>query len=190
MDNLGYYYRIRIGVAPTEDRVRSLRERRLRPRPEARRHLPAPRQDGRRRLSIAGLIGLVVAKRNAMFRPRKATTSSAKHEPVRARAARVAAQPPSSAKTAREIRDTVQIMNLDVAARARAQLGIRAADFGPSRPMRCSPSVRARSLPALSHPLSSPRPAMRRAQPVRGLTDVVVFGRMLNWRESGVRARA
>ena len=74
MDNLGYYYRIRIGVAPTEDRVRSLRERRLRPRPEPRRHLPAPRQDGRRRLSIAGLIGLVLAKGNAMLGPRKATT--------------------------------------------------------------------------------------------------------------------
>jgi hypothetical protein len=71
MDTLGYY-RIRIGVAPTEDRARSLRARRRRIRAEARWQPPAPVREGRRRFSIAGLIGLFVTRRDPRLGARKA----------------------------------------------------------------------------------------------------------------------
>ena len=74
MDTFGYYSRVRVGVAPTEDRLRSLLERNRRTRPEPRLQPHAPGQEGRRRLSIAGLIDLVLTKRDALLSARKAAT--------------------------------------------------------------------------------------------------------------------
>lgn len=75
------YYRTRIGLVAPEDRVRSLRARRLRTHWEPGWELPAHRPEGRRRWSVASLVGLVVAKRDAIM-PRRTRTEAATKLPT------------------------------------------------------------------------------------------------------------
>ena len=65
------YYRTRIGLVAPEDRVRSLRTRRLHTYPEPMQQQLPPRPEGRRRWTVASWVGLVLARRS----PRKPTTS-------------------------------------------------------------------------------------------------------------------